>query len=246
MEASRETLFVFRQGKAGTETAGSGSGNKIKSMGFAVPAGKSCIHSDESKRFVRQVLNGGEWQERVLEQGFYPAFKRQPGRYREGNNASAVKDMEAVWEKVEEWKQQGAIMQLQEPAWCPSPLQEPAWCPSPLQEPAWCTSPLSVAVKWDTQAGKFKKRVVLDLSRHVNLHTEQYTLAYLPPQSADVRELRCHSNDDSAPPSLPNREVLAAAHVSLCCAPDYSLLIFRYLNRFFLLIGIITIVIYYV
>jgi hypothetical protein len=43
-----------------------------------------------------------------------------------------------------------------------------------LQEPAWCTNPLSVAVKWDTQAGKTKKRVVLDLSRHVNWHAEQY------------------------------------------------------------------------
>ncbi len=129
---------------------------EIKGMGFAVPAEKGCIHSDESRRFVRQVLKGGEWQEKVLEQGFYPAFKSHPGQYRERNNASAVKEMETVWEKVEEWKQQGAIMQF--------------------QEPAWCTSPLSVAAKWDTQAGKMKKRVVLDLSRHVNLHTEQYTV----------------------------------------------------------------------
>jgi hypothetical protein len=45
-----------------------------------------------------------------------------------------------------------------------------------LQELAWCTSPLSVAAKWDTQAGQMKKRVVLDLSRHVNLCTEQYTV----------------------------------------------------------------------
>ncbi len=45
-----------------------------------------------------------------------------------------------------------------------------------LQEPAWCTNPLSVAVKWDTQAGKTKKRVVVDLNRHVNWHTEQYAV----------------------------------------------------------------------
>jgi hypothetical protein len=75
---------------------------KIKGIGFSVPAGKGCIHSDESIRFVRQVFHGGEWQERVLEHGFYLAFKSYPGRYRDGNNASAVKDMEVVWEKVEE------------------------------------------------------------------------------------------------------------------------------------------------
>ncbi len=131
-------------------------------MGFAVPAGKGCTHSDKSKRFVRQELNGGEWQERVLEQGFYPAFKSQPGRYKEGNNASAVKDMEAVWE-VKEWKQQGATMQL--------------------QEPAWCTSPLSVAGKWDTQAGK----ISADMSIYIRSNTQSRWMIYRQQKEPDNR-----------------------------------------------------------
>ncbi len=129
---------------------------EINGLGFKVPEGKGCIHVEESRRFVKQVLKGGEWQQKVLEHGFYPAFKTQPGRYRERNNASAIKDMEVVRTKVAEWLGQGAIMRL--------------------QEPAWCTSPLSVAAKWDAQTGQMKRRVVLDLSRHVNLCTEQYTV----------------------------------------------------------------------
>jgi hypothetical protein len=98
------------------------------------------------------VLNGGEWQQKVLEHGFYTAFKLQPSRYRERNNASEIKDLDVVRAKVAEWLGQGAIMQP--------------------QEPAWCTSPLSVSVKWDSQAGQAKKRAVLDLSRHVNICRE--------------------------------------------------------------------------
>jgi hypothetical protein len=73
---------------------------EISGLGFKVPEGKGCIYAEESRRFVKQVLNGGEWQQKVLEHGFYPAFKTQPGRYRERNNASAIKDMDVVRTEV--------------------------------------------------------------------------------------------------------------------------------------------------
>jgi hypothetical protein len=38
------------------------------------------------------------------------------------NNASEIKDMDVVRAKVAEWLGQGAMMQLQEPAWCTIPL----------------------------------------------------------------------------------------------------------------------------
>ncbi len=64
--------------------------------------------------------------------------------------------MDKVREKVAEWQKQGAVIRL--------------------ASPAWCTSPLSVVEKLDTQSGTVKKRVVLDLSRHVNKPVKKWNV----------------------------------------------------------------------
>jgi hypothetical protein len=105
---------------------------------------------------MKQILQGGEWVQWVMRQGLYPAFRQEPGRYRERNNKSALQNLSVVRSKVAEWMGQGAVMQL--------------------GEPAWCTNPLSVAMKRDTATGVDKHRVVLDLSRHINKHVEKFTV----------------------------------------------------------------------
>jgi hypothetical protein len=127
-------------------------------MGFkaARKGEKVSIHSGESLRFMRQVLQGGDWVQKVMQHGLYPAFKQEPKHYREQNNKSAMQNLQVVREKVEEWLEQGAVIRL--------------------AEPAWCTNPLSVATKTDTATGTEKKRVVLDLSRHVNKCVEKFTV----------------------------------------------------------------------
>jgi hypothetical protein len=52
----------------------------IHKMGFkAAKKGiKVSIHSAESQQFMKQVLRGGEWAQKVLQQGLYPAFKQEP------------------------------------------------------------------------------------------------------------------------------------------------------------------------
>jgi hypothetical protein len=129
----------------------------IRGEGFikATQGVRVSIHSGESQRFMRQVLQGGEWVQRVMRQGLYPAFQQEPGRYRE-KNRSALQNLSVVRNKVAEWLSQGAVMQL--------------------AEPAWCTNPLSVATKRDTATGQDKHRVVLDLSRHVNKCVEKFTV----------------------------------------------------------------------
>ncbi len=101
-------------------------------------------------------LGAGDWHQQILQNGLYPDFVSRPAQYREENNQSAKRNMDTVREKVGEWQKQGAVIRL--------------------ASPAWCTSPLSVAEKLDTQSGTVKKRVVLDLSRHVNKHVKKWNV----------------------------------------------------------------------
>ncbi len=41
------------------------------------------IHSEESLRVLKQILNGGGWVWQIMKNELYPAFKQEPGRYRE-------------------------------------------------------------------------------------------------------------------------------------------------------------------
>jgi hypothetical protein len=49
---------------------------------------KVLVHLTKSQQFVKQV--GGEWVQKVMQQQLYLAFKKEPGRYKEQNNKSAL------------------------------------------------------------------------------------------------------------------------------------------------------------
>ena len=53
-----------------------------------------------------------------------------------------------VHDKVSEWATAGHVLEL--------------------DQPAWCTSPLTVVQKFDPVTEKLEERLVLDMSRHVN------------------------------------------------------------------------------
>jgi hypothetical protein len=129
---------------------------ELQEKGHKLGAGKRNIHDKSSRRFMAEEMGAGPWHQQVLQEGFYPDFSAVPASYREENNMSAKRNMDVVREKVTEWQQQGAVMRL--------------------ATPAWCTNPLSVAEKLDTQNGTVKKRVVLDLSRHVNKHVRKWNV----------------------------------------------------------------------
>ncbi len=99
-------------------------------------------------QIYKEVLQAGGWQMRILEEGYRPKFQTEPWQYKEKNNRSAEQNMDTVREKVKEWQKEGYVTRR--------------------QTAATCTNLLSVAVKIDSETGEAKKRVVLDLSRHVN------------------------------------------------------------------------------
>jgi hypothetical protein len=113
-----------------------------------VKDGEKSIHDAESIRFMKDIIGAGKWQENVLRHGLSLNFKKEPGKYREKNNMSAVKQMEVLKDKVAEWVKEGHVEKL--------------------AEPAWCTNPMSVAAKYDPVKDETKLRLVIDLSRHVN------------------------------------------------------------------------------
>ena len=69
--------------------------------------------------------------------------------YFEHNNRSALESLPFVQWQVKEWLDAGFI--------------------DPLPQRAWCSSPLSVVQKYDAVNDVLKERLVLDLSRHVNV-----------------------------------------------------------------------------
>ena len=107
---------------------------------------------------MKEEIKVGYWQQKILEEGYQPEFVCDPGQYREKNNRSALDHMDWVREKVGEWEREGHVTKL--------------------TEPAWCTSPLSVSHKAELGTGKVKKRLCLDLSRHVNAHLREQHVNY--------------------------------------------------------------------
>ena len=116
---------------------------------------KTTIHSKSSQEFMREVVKAGSWQLNIMENGFMPDFISLPPKYDEKNNKSAVKNMEVVKKKVAVWLKEGHVEKL------------PA--------KATCNSPLTVSDKLDVDTGKVKKRVCLDLSRHVNKFLKKHS-----------------------------------------------------------------------
>ena len=103
---------------------------------------------------MREVVKARSWQLNIMENGFIPDFISLPPKYDEKNNKSAVKNMEVVREKVAVWLKEGHVEKL------------------PVK--ATCNSPQTVSDKLEVDTGKVKKRVCLDLSRHVNKFLEKH------------------------------------------------------------------------
>ena len=111
-------------------------------------AAKLSIHSSDSKMFMETEVKVGGWQREVLHNGFMPDFRIVPQQYSEDNNVSAQRNMEFVQEKVREWEAAGYVEKI--------------------TKKATCNSPLTVAEKLDSDTGMVKRRLCLDMSRHVN------------------------------------------------------------------------------
>jgi len=107
------------------------------------------IHEPAAIQFFESVIGASEENLKIVREGLIPKFTCLPGPYREDNNGSAKKHLDIVRDKVKDWLAAGHIERL--------------------HEPATCCNPLSVVVKHDPVSDKVKSRVVLDLSRHVNL-----------------------------------------------------------------------------
>ena len=107
---------------------------------------------------MEQQLKGSPWHQRLLEQGFMPDFAALPTEYSEKNNRSALQNINFVREKVKEWEKGGFVERR--------------------TERAWCNSPLTVSDKKDLETGKIKKRLCLDMSRHVNKFLNKHHTNY--------------------------------------------------------------------
>ena len=107
------------------------------------------IHSVQAISFMRDVIGADTKVLSILKQGLILQFEHLPGPYNESNNKSAVDNIDFVRKKVTDWEAAGYV--------------------SRLTGPAYCCNPLSVAEKYDVLEDKLKLRLVLDMSRHVNL-----------------------------------------------------------------------------
>ena len=87
-----------------------------------------------------------------------PDFAALPTEYSEKNNRSALQNINFVREKVKEWEKGGFVERR--------------------TERAWCNSPLTVSDKKDLETGKIKKRLCLDMSRHVNKFLNKHHTNY--------------------------------------------------------------------
>ncbi len=121
-----------------------------KEAGFTIPEGKLSIHSTASLQFAEQIPHMPMWQKSVLRTGYSPEFKAEPGAYHEKNNRSALIHSDAVTEKLAKWLAEGHVEEV--------------------QGRPHCCNPLSVVAKMDPDTKEIKKRVVLDMSRHINNH----------------------------------------------------------------------------
>ena len=115
---------------------------------FEVITGKKSIHSPTSLKYYKEVLGADKYVMTILEQGLKFPFRDLPVKYEEQNNRSARDNDRLLWDKITEWEAAQYIERV-------------------TVKPT-CVNPLSVSEKFDLQTKKLKKRVCLDLSRHVN------------------------------------------------------------------------------
>ena len=110
--------------------------------------GKRSIHSSESIDYYSKTLKADTYAMSILHHGLLFPFTSEPTHYEERNNRSALENHDLVWEKIKKWEESGYVVRV--------------------KEKPKCISPLSVAEKFDWINQSWKKRVCLDLSRHVN------------------------------------------------------------------------------
>ena len=126
---------------------------KLEDMGF--DSNNTKLHSPESIRFYNQILGASDKVIHTLTHGHKPQWVKNtpPGPMFFQNNVSARLNMDIVRNQVKAWEELGAVKQV-------------ATRPK-------IVSPLTLSTKTDTQSGKLKHRVCLDLSRSVNLYVKE-------------------------------------------------------------------------
>ena len=120
---------------------------------FVQPANKVAgnIARHEFRDFWLNELKADIWTVNILEHGYKLPFTQEPGQYQERNNKSARTEKPYLIESVASLKERGVVKKLR--------------CRP------WCTNPLTVSSR--LVDGKIKKRLCIDLSRHVNLLLRQ-------------------------------------------------------------------------
>lgn len=107
------------------------------------------IHDEQAVKFVKKYFYPDQWVLDTLTQGLRLPFKgNAPTSYYEPNNASALKHMDYIREKVYEWEKLGRIKKLS-------------------NKPN-IVNPLTVVEKWDSATERIKLRLVIDHSRCIN------------------------------------------------------------------------------
>ena len=105
------------------------------------------IARQEFRDFWLHELKADIWTVNILEEGYRLPFREEPGQYQERNNKSARQEKPYLIESVASLRERGVVKKLR--------------CRP------WCTNPLTVSSR--LVEGKVKKRLCIDLSRHVNL-----------------------------------------------------------------------------
>lgn len=105
------------------------------------------ISRQEFHSFWLHELKADIWTVQLLEEGYKLPFSQHPGKYQERNNKSAHVEKPYLIESVASLQDWGVVKKLR--------------CRP------WCTNPLTVSSQMVD--GRIKKRLCIDLSRHVNL-----------------------------------------------------------------------------
>ena len=119
------------------------------------------IHREEYDDFWSSQLQPDLWTARVRAEGHKLSFigDQWPEEYHERNNKSVAEDPEFTWQQLTDWERKGVVLRS-------------------ATKPH-CVSPLSVSSREVMQ--EVKKRLCLDLSRHINklIKQEQVKLSGL-------------------------------------------------------------------
>jgi hypothetical protein len=122
---------------------------ECKELGFSFGKENNSIHAQQGRTFLKKFCKTDTALMECLKNGYTPNLRWRVPRYEEPNNNSAKAEMPFVRAKVAEWEQKGRLHEV--------------------QEKPWCINPLTVAMKYDVYEKKYKKRLVMDTSRCINI-----------------------------------------------------------------------------